>query len=115
MQDDTSPILLWTGGAAPASFEPVDAVYADLTVAAPALRALMEQSVPLYLAAPDAGLLDAALRDPAPLAYVEGYQAGLALGQALTEIGHLAGQEALRRALADPDAPLPVSVHRIEG
>lgn len=114
VHDDNARIVLWTSrGIALPSLASVDAVYADLAVAAPALGALMEQSVTVYLAAPDAGLLDVALRDPAPLAYVEGYLAGLALGQALTEVGRAAGQEALRRALAETRTALPFSVHRI--
>jgi hypothetical protein len=114
LHDDTAPVLLWTGpGVAPTAWQAVDAVYADLAVAAPVLGSLIERSVPLFLAAPDADLLDAALRDPAPLAYVEGYLAGLALGQALTDTGRAAGQEALRRALAGAGPTLPISVHRI--
>ncbi len=114
VNDDTSRIVLWTSPeAAPPSVETVDAVYADLAVAAPELRMLMERPVTLYVVAPDAGLMDAALRDPSPLAYVEGYLAGLVLGQAMTEVGRAAGQGALQRALAEAKGSIPVSVHRI--
>ncbi|NJS38697.1 MAG: hypothetical protein HC783_06450 [Rhodobacteraceae bacterium] len=65
------------------------------------------------LAAPDAAVLDAALRDPQPMSYVEGYLSGLALGAALTDAGRSAGQEALRRRLQDETIALPISVHRI--
>lgn len=114
VHDESARVLLWTSpGVTPPSLTAIDAVYADLAVEAPGLGALIEGAVPIYLAAPDASLLEAALRDPAPLAYVEGYLAGLALGQALTDAGRAGGQEALRRALGKAGAQLPISVHRI--
>lgn len=116
VHDDTSRILLWTSESAlPPSLTGIDAVYADLASAAPFLAALIDGSVQLYLAAPDGELLAAALHDSAPLSYVEGYLAALALGQALTEAGRAGGQEALRRALARTGTALPISVHRIDG
>jgi hypothetical protein len=114
VHDDAARIVLWTSrDAAPPLPEAVDALYADLAVAAPALGAMIERTVTVYLASPDATLLDAALRDPKPIAYVEGYLAGLALGQALTDAGRVAGQEALRRALLKKTSALPISVHKI--
>lgn len=111
---DSARIVLWTSpDAAPPLVETVDTVYVDLAAAAPVLRALLEQSVTIHIVAPEAGLLEAALRDPSPLDYVEGYLAGLAMGQALTEIGRAAGEGALQRALAESRSALPVSVHRI--
>ncbi|HLQ20229.1 MAG TPA: hypothetical protein VK146_14745, partial [Tabrizicola sp.] len=116
VHDETARILLWTDpGVTPPTSVALDAVYADLAVAAPALGSLIERSIPIYLAAPDADVLDAARRDPAPLAYVEGYLAGLALGEALVEAGRAGGQEALRRSLTGSGSRLPISVHRIGG
>jgi hypothetical protein len=114
VHDDRARIVLWTSGDMDhPPLGTVDALYADLAVAAPALGAMIEQSVTVHLASPGASLLDAALGDPEPIAYVEGYLAGLALGQALSNAGRLAGQQALRRGLAEATIALPTSVHRI--
>lgn len=114
VHDENARILLWTSpGTASPGVGTVEAIYADLVAVAPALRTLMEQSVTLHVVAPDAGLLDAALRDPSPLDYVEGYLAGLAMGQAMTEVGRAAGEGALQRALAESRSALPVSDHRV--
>jgi hypothetical protein len=114
VHDDSARIVLWTrDSAAPPPPETVDTLYTDLAVAAPALRAMIERSVTVYLVAPDATVLEAALRDPQPISYIEGYLSGLALGAALTDAGRMAGQEALRQRLLDKTLALPISVHRI--
>ncbi len=114
LHGDGARVVLWTrGSAAPPPPETVDILYADLAVAAPSLGAMLERSVTVYLASPDAAVLDAALRDPQPISYVEGYLSGLALGAALTAAGRSAGQEALRRRLQDKTVAFPISVLRI--
>ncbi len=109
----TAGVVLWTArGSVLPSDGTVDTVYADLAVAAPGLGALMERVITFHLAAPDSGLVDAAPQSRAA-GLCRSYLAGLAVGQALTDIARAAGQEAPRRTSAETRIAPGISVHLI--
>jgi hypothetical protein len=101
VHDPVSRVVLWTNaGATLPAAEMADVVYTDLASSVRGLKPLVDAGVPLRLVAPASFVLDAALRDPDPLAFLEGYAAGQALGQAMLAAGRPAGQARIRDALA---------------